>query len=148
MTAVTILSWYVMEWMSKRISFSFCYTELLNIEDSLLLWLATLSVTWTSHKNVQRMEKTCSATAKKKFEKPFSIILQMTYWLWAWADSFPTISIFFFIFGSIITKWLTQTQLFQSSNEDLPYNHINVFIRGAILSATYWLSRATGSQNA
>ncbi len=35
----------------------------------------------------------------KKFERLYSIILQMTCWLWAWADSFSSTSNFFFIFS-------------------------------------------------
>ena len=49
--------------MSKRISLSYCYNELLNIEDSLYCYIATLSENFEyPHK---RMEKTYSAAAEK-----------------------------------------------------------------------------------
>ncbi len=47
--------------MSKRISLSYCYTKLLNIEDS----IASYSFSETLNITGEMSEKTCSAAAEK-----------------------------------------------------------------------------------
>ena len=94
-----------MKWMRKWIRLSYCYMNYSTIED-----IASYSFSENLEhpcNNVQNGGENMLCYSWKTFEKPFSIILQMTCWLWAWAEA--------------NTNPVTLIRY----TEYLPYNHIS-----------------------